>query len=658
MIDAIELLRNAVVTSDIKHVAIVDDAFDPPEVKSEVLYDFMHKTPELQVEICEKEVWDKAILHTANNEDTDEVAAVVERLYEKYVHYGESKFDPGNTFKVSREDNLKFVRPILEFFKTCAPVNFKTFGSEALIKPEDKIPDLVLVDLYLDPEISTTELPDEATANAATNKSVARVKHLLGNDPPIILMSSYGEKGRAAAEGYRSQFDNKVYASRFGFVDKGHVKIDPQNGFLIAPEARDTLIDIFQTYKFGKALTEAINRWLSSTKEAVTDIEKDIHRLQLKEIAYLVQFRLAAEGQGLEEYLEWFFGEALLDYIIRATDKAHAINPLEQSLDISSVKSIDGAFGPTQEVAKMYHRVRIEGNRSRLRKNFRLGDLYLDVAKKDVVAVMTPDCDLVLRKAGASEKRNADHLLLVRGNISDIEETYASLGDFLMIGETPHNIEWKYKKVFSAPFEGTFAIANQSGADYQYLGTLRPLYAQEIQAHLLSHIGRVGVAVPPVIGLPAIATIVIKTKNGTKNLSSEGVTYPCNLIPGRSSDNPSRVVFDREIQEQIKAAFLDITEDGLIDGSVANVKAVKADKAKRIEKALKFVPEIGKELACGICFAKGRYEKMSSWAGIYITSVPGEIEIAKDVLQAEPVDGTVLTEVTQTTASIIVGTIE
>jgi hypothetical protein len=272
----------------------------------------------------------------------------------------------------------------------------------------------------------------------------------------------------------------------------------------------------------------------------------------------------------------------------------------------------------------MYHRVRVESKRSRPRKNFRLGDLYRDKVKNRVFAVMTPDCDLVLRKSKDKEVRNAEHLLLVPGLISDLEKASASVGDFLMIDEVPHNIQWLYKKVFSLPFSGTLEKAGQSRDDFEYLGALRPLYAQEIQANLINHIGRVGVAVPPVIGLPAVSTIVFRTTpTGVKEISAQGTTFNCSLIPGRSSTQQPRVLFDRDVIRKIKATLLNMPADDLIAGSTDKIAVLKQDNASSVEKALKQGPEIGTELTNGIMLATGKSDGTVNgpWCAIYVSQV-------------------------------------
>lgn len=643
MTEEVELLRRTVSASAIKRVAIVDDVFDTPAISEKDLgglLEFLQKSEESRTGAqIEKSVWDKAVSDIkATEHDSGNVATVLEKLYEMYIDTGDRKYDPAKIFSNTRDANLGYLRPLLELLKSCESLELRRFGSQAPAIGDHEMPDLVLVDLFLNPAIAPVEEPNNGVAQAAAERSLSRVRPLLKRAPSVILMSSHGEKGQQEAESYRAKLDDRVYASRFGFVDKGQIKKDPQLGLSVEDAARDTLLDVFQNYKFGKALSEAMTRWLDGAKDAVEAIGKDIRKLQLKEISYLIQFRLAAEGQGLEEYLEWFFGEALLDYIIRASDGAHAKNPLELSLDPTAVAAIDGAFEPTKSVATMYHRVRVESKRSRPRKNFRLGDLYRDKKSNRVVAVMTPDCDLVLRKNKNKEVRNAEQLLLVPGLISDLEKASASVGDFLMIGEVPHNIQWIYKKVFSLPFVGGMGQAGQSGDDFEYLGALRPLYAQEIQANLINHLGRVGVAVPPVIGMPAVSTIVVRTSTGVKEISAQGTTFNCSLIPGRASAQQPRVVFDRDVIRKIKAALLDMPADDLIADSADKFAALKQDGASSVEKALQQGPEIGTELHNGIMLATGKRNgtETGPWCAIYVSQVTVQAEIKDQVAQQAP----------------------
>src|SRR5580704_778261 len=117
---------------------------------------------------------------------------------------------------------------------------------------------------------------------------------------------------RKDAENFRADIGEgrgQVFASRFSFLEKTQLKLTATGEVEFAAEAADALLDIVQSYDFGRALNEGLGCWLESARASVEMLRTDISKLGLKEHAYLVRFRLAAEGQGLFSYLEWFFGE-------------------------------------------------------------------------------------------------------------------------------------------------------------------------------------------------------------------------------------------------------------------------------------------------------------------------------------------------------------
>ncbi len=651
MSESIELLKKTIASSAIKRVALIDDSFDQPTVDMGVLSSYLLDTNNrTKCDFIDEELWDAAIQELTEGEDSS-ATEITEQLYAKYAATQDIAYDPSNSFKTHLE-NKGFVDPILELLKSCESLEVEVYGSDVTTKIPEHLPDLILIDLYFNSSLSPTETPTEAQAVAAVDASIEKVKHLINlesNNPAVILMSSHGASAGDRAANYRSKIESKVHASRFGFVDKKHVTKARRNTWKVEDAARDTLMDIFQTFEFGKALAQALNRWTSSAYSAVKKIEGDIQNLQLREIAYLVQFRLNEEGQGLEEYLEWFFGEALQNHIACEVDTHHENGSLEKSLDISAVNTIDGAFEPTGAVAKMYHRVRVESKRTRARKNFRLGDLYYNKVKNEVVAVMNPDCDLVLRK----NKRNADQLLLVPGKISDLEGISVSVGDFIMIGDKHTNIEWSYKRVFSRPFTECFENPGLSDATYDYLGMLRPLYAQEIQALMLSHIGRVGVAVPPIIGMHAVATIMVKTTAGFVSLSGiHGPTFNCSVLHGRDSKKQPRVIFGVNIIRQIKDTLLNISHEQVLPESIPKLTQVVSQDAKTIVSRLKAGSEIGTALGYDVLLAGGtNYDRSAQgpWAVISISEVKMPTEVV--LPENEGTEGT--TEVAPPTVGIL-----
>ena len=171
----------------------------------------------------------------------------------------------------------------------------------------------------------------------------------------------------------------------------------------VAADAADALLDIFQSYEFGRALHAALRCWLESAAVAVKRWGVRSSASRLKDFAYLARFRLAQEGEGLVEYLEWFFGECLLDSVGKAVDSAAEVDDLIRALNGSAADPIEGSFdGPNEESCRsISSRANRRSWKSRS-SNYRMGDLYLtgEGNKRSIIAVVTPDCDLIVRDGG------------------------------------------------------------------------------------------------------------------------------------------------------------------------------------------------------------------------------------------------------------------
>jgi hypothetical protein len=462
--------------------------------------------------------------------------------------------------------------------KNCSPklqiVRIGAEETEAVQTNSDA--ELIFVDFYLDKDLSATENTFSAKSIEAKKRSLTRLKELLGGketkqSPSVVLMSSH--KVKSEAEKFREEIGTgKVFASRFGFIEKTQVTKDDNGTITIAAEAGNTLLDIIQSFEFGRALTNSLEAWLTGAGKAIDKVRTDIDGLSLKDFAYLVRFRLAEENVGLEEYLEWFFGECLLDAV--STNIEREIAGGEPPLNrISAAKRIEGAFdGPTEKVAELYHRVRLEEPRVGRQAYFRLGDVYcLETGKpKRIAAVMTPDCDLIERDG----RRPSPSVLLVHGTVKPFDAPDASIADFVILDEKPYNIIWNTKELSTQPFD-TWPAPGTSDEERRYIGTLRPLYAQELQRRVLADLGRVGLSVAPAIGLTAAVTISIKETSGKKKqleIESDVLKGPVYIIPSRGGNDKSKVLFRRQFVYEFTQLLKGLDPETLPPAGKSNLK--------------------------------------------------------------------------------------
>jgi hypothetical protein len=615
-------LLEAIRQSGVTRIAIIDDAFDAPDVDDdsagkviEYLEGKAFAALRNELGIAE-EVHQRAQQALGESDyDSEDLRACIEVLYIKFIITSADDFDPGGIFAAARGANLEHLRPILSLLAKCDPqLDIEYIGS----KPEDlsKVGEgrhLIFIDFYLSPSLPAGETPSARQKTEAKAAAVDRVTKLIDEQASrassVVLMSSHSV--RAEAEKFRAKLNkdrSRVFASRFTFIEKTQVTLLPDGEIALKEEAADALLDIFQSYEFGRALDAGLNCWLESAAKAVEDIRGEIEHLDLKDFAYLVRFRLAQEGQMLFEYLEWFFGECLLDSVGKAVDEAAAADEQVRALNGPTASRIEGAFdGPTKKVAELYHRVRIESPRANPTGSYRLGDLYLvsEGKARSVVAVMTPDCDLIMREG---EGRGAMRLLTVSGKLRAFEAPEASVSDFVMIKGKPYNIAWNRKSLATKEFDG-WPAPGVSSDDLEYIGALRPLYAQELQRKLLHDLGRVGVSVAPAIGMTAAVQVCVKDKSGRKVVVNDTLSKGelCYVVPGRGGSDKARVIFRRQFVGKLISTLSQKNPESLLSHAKGNVEQLKRSDAYN---------KLAKMFRSGICFEE------AIDLGIFLTSNP------------------------------------
>lgn len=573
--------QDAIKASGIKNIALLDDAFDVPKFNENdysVLYDFLEtdgaSTILTEVEIAAETIAAAKEHIQSQTWSGDELLLLLQKLHRKFLLTRDARFDPTTIFRTKQSNNLADVDPLLKLLGRCK-VEVTLYGrTSGAIEANDPIPDLVFADYYLAESIAADMAPTAEESEEATGASLARldeiIKPALAKDkhPSIILMSSKDVEAQAAAYRRRASGEKgKVFASRFGFFRKSDVHVEPLPAD--APQGRpepiavirpgaDVLLDVVQSHPFGLQLHNALLMWLTSSTEAVGKMRKEIEELELKDFAYLVNYRLAQEGMSLFDYLEWFFGECLLGSIGMLTaDKAR--RPSREKLD-KHADLVEGAYeGRTEKIGELYHRARIDTNLNPA--HMRMGDLYVpsaEAAPTRIWAVLTPDCDLILRDG----KRAVDRFLTVEGQLRPYDAPKSSLADFIILGKFQYSIEWKLRNL----------ATRENFGDLRYCGTLRPLYAQDLQNQVLENLGRVGLAVAPVIRMNGHFRLFIR--KGDSKLHAielgEDEMRACEVYPSRGGSDVARISLHRSVAENVlaKLAAVDPNELSTEDGKL------------------------------------------------------------------------------------------
>ena len=645
MMEAKRILE-AIKASSVERIAFVDDAFDAPEIPQSdwgELLQYLTSPAADQIRVdagIDEADWQGGIggLQSTVREPVDEL---LQQLYAAFVRSFDSKFDPMGRFAALKGTNLAYVRPLLALVRQASPdVKIITYGSEMDAVDAQDGPHVVFVDLFLHAGVSPDVAPSPEQAQEAAQKSLERIEPLLKLSPSVILMSSHPDAPEIRNYRQSMEEQSRVFASRFGFVNKKLIAEDATTGTLsVDPKASDVLLDLFQTYKFGRGLHETLGAWLKAAHAAVQSLKGELDDLELDDLAYLVRFRLAEEGQSLPDYLEWLLGECLLDQVGRKLDDALPKTHLDKE-----AKVIDGAFdGPTRKVAELYHRVRIENKRNRPREHFRLGDLYLRTPEKGaphLVAIMNPDCDLVKRPD--EDKPAAHAMLTLQGKLESFTAPSISVGDFIVVGDQPRNIKWNFRAVETRPFSGVMALPGQSDGEFSYLGALRPMYAQEIQAKLLNQLGRVGVPVPPVLAFASTVTLHYAAKGGKlQTIEFPSEDAPCYFIPARQSDQEGLLVFRRQFVRELISKLEAIDPATLSAAAAGQLKNLLSENGRdKLRKLTADGVALEKDIGQGLLLTKKKAkmgDQSAYWGCIVVGMKPEAVPVVADAPPEEEV---------------------
>ena len=576
----------------INKILLIDDAYDPPALEDTIgqLADFFEKEDGraacVKCDIQEDTL--KAAIQAAeeSNTDSEELEVVYQALYQKFARTGKEEFDPGS-FRLNKEPSLAGLRPLQALLRKCGnKVKVHTAGLGNGQECYDNFrPEVLFLDYYLDRSDGLVEgNTSKQRENKARRESLNLLKDIVKTADEegiaaIVLMSSQEIND---VEQYRRQAqtkDGQIIALRFQFLNKKMIR---QNGrsIDIDHDAADALLDTSQGYLFGKFLQQALNQWKYGAQRALESFMRQIGNLHMKDFAYLLRFRLREESQPLSEYLEWLFGEYLKGLIEHEVDWKHAsFSRLDNE---NPGEKIEGAFeGPTVNIAKIFHSVRVNHHRVAARRGYQLGDLYAQTSGDGISirVVITPDCDLAVRKG----RMKAKSVLTMAGTLNNFNQSDSVADDFFLHKETPYSVRWHPKDLQTFPIEGQNSL--HGAAVFEFLGTLRPLYAQEMQRRVLTDLSRVGLPVAPALGLNAVATAWLRTNhpdNPFKPISIKPPTF-ATIIPSRAGKKDTeghRVLLSRHFVNDL----IDQLKDEIKFGNVGCMHPVDVE---RLNEAMK-----------------------------------------------------------------------
>lgn len=581
-------------SNKIEKILLIDDAYDPPtldEPTVAALNEFLNdKVGQTTCSECgiDQDTLNGAIV-AANEGDTNSGAleSVCRTLYSKFVETDKERFDPGGRFHVVKGSAIATLCSLRALLGKCSPnVKVRLAGLENAIECYLEFrPQVLFLDYYLADNVPATGkvgaeiMKDSRQASIDLLRQIVKAEHDDGI-PAVVLMSS---RTISDIDEYRHDTgEQQIMSLRFQFMNKRHVRQDSGGKFVIDYDAADALLDTSQGYLFGKVLQQALQKWKAGAQSALDVFMHQVGNLHIKDFAYLLRFRLREEEQPLSKYLEWLFGEYLKGLIGNKVDWKHeSFSKLDEEDGIGD--KIEGAFkGPSLLIAELYHRVRIDDTRTDSHRSYQLGDLYVEPSSNDIRAVITPDCDLFVRKGQA----NAKNVLTMGGTLAAFNESGAAANDLLLRKNIPYSVQWKLKDLETFPLDGTGSL--DEADKFEFLGTLRPLYAQQMQRRALTDLSRIGLPVAPALGINATASVWIRKKddqNPWKRLTMKSPTL-ASIIPDREGQQSGhRVLLQRRFVCELIDRLTDIDGNEMNENDAQNLNRVKSGGADKLYEA-------------------------------------------------------------------------
>jgi hypothetical protein len=141
------------------------------------------------------------------------------------------------------------------------------------------------------------------------------------------------------------------------------------------------------------------------------------------------------------------------------------------------------------------------------------------------------------------------------------------LADFIIVGDQQYSIDWQLKNLQT----------RIDFKDLEFCGSLRPLYAQDLQRQILEELGRVGLAVAPVIRMDGRIRLSVRRSDGKLHEIDlgGGSMCACEVYPSRGGSDATRINLHRSVAENVVAKIDAIDPESLSAEDKVMLKALR-----------------------------------------------------------------------------------
>jgi hypothetical protein len=319
--------------------------------------------------------------------------------------------------------------------------------------------------------------------------------------PLVILMSDKPNVNEIAWTAFRDKAD--LIGGTFHFFPKPLFDNEPLFLFRLA--------DIVDTIDGARRIQQFVRQIDEKSQDVVNRFRQTIKGLTLQDYGFIEKLSLQGEGQALGDYLVWLFGAYFGQMAADATADS------KNELDRMHFKRIpDVGSGPSPGFVSLFETVVSERAPSLAKPEplsppeLHLGDLFISEDLKQVLMVITPECDLRFTEEGLGTRDyDGDQtVLLIPGDATNHElgqSDQGNVSDYVVLKEKRFKISWRGDRVRSLPLKD--AAETLHTEKYDRVARLKSPFILSVQGDVVRQLARVGKPVGPLPSLDAEATI-------------------------------------------------------------------------------------------------------------------------------------------------------
>ena len=539
-------LRDLLKEQKVRRVAIVDDAFDPIDVRGLTSDERKSLWATIEFDDDVRDEFNRLKLKVNTADDVND--EIVARLLEAPSQCPSFKARWDMSSAALRMDaGLSEVEPLANYLRDSLNLEVEEFGSTA--EPSKLIdygPQLLFLDWHLgnDTSPSVAEAISGSETPVAVQEATEKVQEILQGwpdekpNPLIVLMSSKPDMRQDASDFCRR---SEILRGMFHAVpkralgDSFSLRMHLHLFAMSLPEGRR-----IQTF------LDALRRKFQTAKAQFLD---DISDLSLNDYSYIQSLTLEKDGQPLGDYLQHLFSSYLGQLLF-----AEALGDEWDDLDAMTFgEALPSPEPPSERLTKVYHTALFDTSVGPICSHplaaqtsdsaandlpaLALGDILerestdggancnteateLEqplqdgagiVPKPDLFLLINAQCDLEIRpdspKSPSDAKRS---ILLLPGCLKllldPIVDESKPKTELYLHNEERYRIEWDTKKVLAIPHDQFEDWKTQE--KYERVARLRLPYALEIQRTFAADFTRIGTLARPPIYQPVTAGLL------------------------------------------------------------------------------------------------------------------------------------------------------